>query len=175
MFGKKTWITWLFAACCVLATASNLTTARGESYVVGNGNYKINKLVEDRHWVESAPIVLMNHFSTVDVYRLGNAKTTGVSFSDELVKIYRIRHVDNKPPLDIRKKKKWGKLLPYVEYSSTASCRVNEKSGICILHLVWDSSNSSPNRQFVTARIANTSFALIDTNLLRNVVGVTKW
>lgn len=175
MFRNQRWLSWVVVLVALATGAVNLSTPRPDTYLQADGEYNINKLVEERHWIESAPIVLTNHFATVDVYRLGNSETNGISFAKDLVRIFKVRHIDSKPPIDIRSLKKWSKIQPHVQYTSNAACRVNERSGICLLYLVWDASNSSPNREFVNARVGDASFALIDVNLLRNVVGLTSW
>lgn len=176
MTKKQPWLIWGFVLAMVFAIWANFALApRPVAYLQGKGNYNINELVEQKHWIESAPIVLTNHFSYVRVYRLGDVKKYGVSFDAELARIFKVKKVTRNKPLDIRKSNTWPALADYVQYGSQAACRVDGKPATCLLYLVWDDTNSSPIRDFVTARVGRNSFALVDSNLLRNIAGVSKW
>lgn len=165
-----------FFAVLVLASVINLTVFP-RSIVANNGGaeFAVGKFIEINQFDESAPAVLTNHFRRVSVKRIGDPKKTGINFSNELVRIFGVRDITRLPPLDIRGMGYWQRLSPYVQYSSRAGCAVNREERVCQLMLVWDAKNSSPFRTFVTFRIGDTAFAMVDSNLVVNLLGVTQW
>jgi hypothetical protein len=166
----------IFMTAMLAVSAINLwVLPRGTVWENGGSKFNINQLVEANQWDESAPIVLTNHFRRVEVKRVGNKDKNGIGFESELVRTFGVKGVTHTNPIDIRHTDGWLKLFIYTQYQSKATCSVSKHTHLCNLSLVWDSKNSSPYRTFVTLRIGQSSFAMVDSNLLRNVLGVTQW
>lgn len=141
----------------------------------GGLEFNIGKFVELNRFDESAPVVLSNYFAKASVKRVGDPKKTGVNFSRELTRIFGVKQITDDAPYDIRGRREFAQLVPFINYSAKAGCAVERATRQCDLLLVWDDRNSSPFRTFITFRVGDSTFAMVDSNLAKNVLGVTSW
>lgn len=165
-----------FFGVLILASALNLFSFQ-RSIVTNDGGreFNIGKFVELNRFDESAPVVLSTNFRKVSVKRVGDPKKNGVSFSRELTRIFGVKQITDDVPYDIRGRSEFAKLVPFINYSAKAGCAAEQKTKQCDLLLVWDDRNSSPFRTFITFRVGDSTFAMVDSNLAKNVLKVTKW
>lgn len=161
-----------FFSVLLLAGAMNLWAFPRSVVVQQSGtDFDIGRFVEANRFDESAPVVLTNHFNRVSVRNLGDPKKSGINFSTELSRIFGIRNVNRDEPIDIRQQEIWSKLSPYLQYSSRAKCAVNRKTQSCRVLLIWNPADHRLNRTFITYRVSNRGFALIDSQIARKMFG----
>jgi hypothetical protein len=185
----KSWRFWLVNLVMLSVSVLNLFVLEHSTPFMGhNKTYNINRIIEHAHWVEGAPVVLSNHFSTVHVTNIGDRFKNGFGFQSELVDIFKVKSVDrSQDPIDLQGKVTLKQLLHYRHYLTTTHCS-GGSSKYCNLYLVWDAYNSAPYRTFIGVRVEDTmsmfnpqnpatkprlvhTFVLLDSNLYRNLIG----
>ncbi len=168
----RSWRFWLLNVGVAIVAFCNLfVLSHSAPFFRGNTTFNVNRVIERAHWVEGAPVVLTNHFSTVHVRNIGDRFENGFGFESELVGIFKVRSVDRtKDPIDVRDKITLAELKRHVHYETTTHCSLGT-SKYCKLYLIWDHKNSAPYRTFIGVLIEDKSFALIDSNLYRNLIG----
>lgn len=171
---KRIWPVAFFSAL-VLAAAANLWYFPRSTVVFDGGtNFDIGVFAEHNKFDESAPIVLATHFKRPKVARIGDPTKSGISFSRELSAVFGVKITSTAKPIDIRKKALWSPLVAHVHYSALSGCAVEKVSNLCHVILIWDERNPSPTRDFITYRVAKTTFALVDRNLATRYLGLKK-
>lgn len=185
----KSWRFWVLNLVMAAVAFVNLFVLSHSAPFMGhNKTYNINRIIEHAHWVEGAPVVLSNHFSTVHVSNIGDRFKNGFGFEDELIGIFKIKSVDrSQDPINLQGKMTLKQLLHYRHYATTAHCS-GQTSKYCNLYLIWDAGNSAPYRSFIGVQVEDTmslknqddpgakarlvkTFVLLDSNLYRNLIG----
>jgi len=185
----KSWRFWVLnASVAAIAFVNLFVLSHSLPFMGHNKTFGINRIIEHSHWVEGAPVVLTNHFSTVSVNHIGDRFKNGFGFESELIGIFKVHSVDrSQDPIDIRAKVPLSKLLTYRHYETTTHCS-GQSSKYCNLWIVWDAGNSAPYRTFIGTQVADSlllsdfdqpnrkprqvkTFMLLDSNLYRNLIG----
>jgi hypothetical protein len=185
----KSWRFWILSAGSAVIVFLNIFVLSHSLPFIGhNKTFGVNRIIEHSQWVEGAPVVLKNHFQTVNVHHIGTRAGNGFSFESELINIFRVNSVSTaKDPLDIRNRISMKTLMHYRHYETTTHCSQGG-SKYCNLLIVWDGHNSAPYRTFVGTRVPDSlllsdfdqpnrkprmvkTFMLLDTNLYRNLIG----
>jgi len=185
----KSWRFWVVNLVMVGVAFANLFVLSHSIPFMGhNKTYNINRVIEHSHWVEGAPVVLTNHFATVDVNHIGDRFKNGFGFESELIGIFKVHSVNrSQDPIDLRGKMTLKALKHYRYYETTTHCS-GQNSKYCNLYLIWDAKNSAPYRTFIGTRVEDSlsindmdnpgrpvrsvkTFVLLDSNLYRNLIG----
>ena len=153
----------------IIVVAVNLFVAeRALPFFKDNRDFSITRIIERKHWIESAPVVLGNHFDKVTVLNVGDRFENGFGFESELVAIYKIASVDYQhDPIDLKDffatvKLNRGQLFVY---DSQVHCG-GRKSKYCGMQLIWDKKAMNNYRTFVGVQTSEDSFALVDKLVL---------
>jgi hypothetical protein len=162
----------------VIVVAANLFVAeRALPFFKGNRDFTITRIIERKQWIESAPVVLANHFDKVTVLNVGDRFKNGFGFESELVAIYGIDSVDYaNDPIDLQDffttvKLNRGKLFVY---ESQVHCS-GRKSKYCDMQLIWDKKAMNNYRTFVGVQTGENAYALVDTLVLDKWFGTDGW
>lgn len=185
----KSWRFWLVNLVMVTVAFCNVFVMSHSLPFIGhNKTYNVNRVIEHSHWVEGAPVVLSNHFSTVRVKNIGDRFKNGFGFESELIGIFKIKSVNrSQDPINVQGKISLHQLLHYRHYETSTHCS-GQTSKYCNLFLVWDAGNSAPYRTFIGLQVEKTpsitdmdnpgqpvhnvkTFVLLDSNLYRNLIG----
>jgi hypothetical protein len=185
----KSWRFWVMnVTIAVVAFANMFVLSHSLPFMGHNKTFGINRIIEHSQWVEGAPVVLTNHFSTVSVNHIGDRFKNGFGFESELIGIFKVHSVDrSQDPIDIRGKVPLKTLLHYRRYETTTHCS-GQSSKYCNLWIVWDGGNSAPYRTFIGVQVDDSlllsdfdqpnrvprkvkTFMLLDSNLYRNLIG----
>ena len=175
------WMNWrkaLLVAGMLAVVYGNIFVAeRALPFFGDNRAFSVAKIIEQKHWIESAPVVLTNHFDKVQVLNVGDRFKNGFGFETELVAIYGIESVDYEhDPIDLRDffatvKLNRGK---FFVYDSEVHCS-GRNSKYCDMQLIWDKKAKAKDRTFVGVRTGNDSYALVDQLVLEQWFGKDGW
>lgn len=172
------WRLLALVAVMVTVVVGNLFIAeRALPFFKENRDFTITRIIENKKWIESAPVVLTNHFDEVRVLNAGDRFENGFGFETELVSIYGIKSVDYaRDPIDLREffatvKLHRGKLFVY---ESKVHCS-GRKSKYCDMQLIWDKKAKAKDRTFVGVRTGDDAYALVDELVLTQWLGTDGW